>query len=159
VTAGSLSGSGTIDDVTLTSEGGLDLLVTVHDEDGAPAFAATFGASGAASDESAASLAVDGDGNILVCGGFSTPFSLGGDDLANSGALDVFLAKLTPGGGHLWSRRFGFAEDQAGVALGVDGGNVFMAGDFAGAINFFDDQQAQMVSEGSSDVFVASFQP
>src|SRR5207237_10811483 len=56
-------------------------------------------------------VAVDPSGNIAVTGAFSGPADFGGGPLFSSG-VDVFLAKLSPTGGHLWSRH-------VGAALGV----------------------------------------
>lgn len=60
-----------------------------------------------------AALAVDNAGNILVGGSFygTVDLGLGGGALVSAGGADVFLAKLDPNGEHVWSKRFGDAED------------------------------------------------
>lgn len=63
-------------------------------------------------------------GDILVVGRFQGSIDLGGGALiARGNASDIFVARLTELGGHVWSRRFGSAASDvpAGVALAPDG--------------------------------------
>ncbi len=57
-------------------------------------------------------IAVDGPGNVVLAGGFTGTVGFGGPTLSNGGGGDVFVAKLDPLGGHLWSQSFGGAGDQ-----------------------------------------------
>src|SRR5207244_11295912 len=99
---------------------------------GGPLWARGFG--GAVWDVGYA-VAVDPSGNIAVTGAFSGPADFGGGTLFSSG-VDVFLAKLSPTGGHVWSRHFGAAlAVHAGNGVACDGsGNVLATGSFENSI-------------------------
>jgi len=63
--------------------------------------------------------------------------NFGGQDLTSLGLGDIYVAKLTSAGTHMWSQRFGDAADQA--ALGISGdaaGNFTLSGNFTGTIDF-----------------------
>jgi hypothetical protein len=69
----------------------------------------------------------------------------------------VFLAKLDPSGGHLWSERFGDAFEQWGRAVAVDGaGNVLVTGRFQGTLDL---GGGALASAGGWDMFLAKFGP
>jgi len=56
---------------------------------------------------------------------------------------------------HLWSQHFGDAGFQQSYAVAVDGsGNVIVAGQFTGTVNF---GGSDLVSAGSNDIFLAKF--
>ena len=58
---------------------------------------------------------------------------------------------------HLWSKRFGDEDFQAGLAIFVDASeNVIIAGVFKGTVDF---GGGVLTSAGSGDVFVAKFRP
>src|SRR5206468_3093812 len=57
-------------------------------------------------------VAVDRSGNVAIAGFFSGPVDFGGGALAQGGDLDVFVAKFSSSGAHLWSKGFGGALDQ-----------------------------------------------
>jgi hypothetical protein len=79
--------------------------------------------------------------------------SFGGDVLTSAGSGDVFVAKLDVGGAHLWSKRFGDADQQDASSLTVDfAGNVVLTGEFAGTVDF---GGAPLTSTGGFDLFVA----
>lgn len=100
--------------------------------------------------------AVDAQGNIVVTGEFHGTMNLGGDDLVSQGHADLFLAKLSPAGEHLWSRSFGDGDFQIGRAVAVDGqGNVIVTGNLWGTTDL---GGGELVSQGS-DFFVAKFSP
>ena len=97
---------------------------------------------------SAAALAVatDGAGNVLVTGFFDDTVDFGGGPLVSVRvpgrtvvSNDVFVAKLEgSAGAHVWSRRFGDGEeDQGSNSIAADSaGDVFVAGNFRGTIDF-----------------------
>ena len=102
-------------------------------------------------------VAVDPSGNIAVTGAFSGPIDFGGGALI-SAAVDIFLAKLSPTGGHLWSRRFGSAlAVHAGNGVACDGsGNVLVTGSFENSIDL---GAGWTTSFAHKDVFVAKYSP
>jgi hypothetical protein len=83
-------------------------------------------------------LAVDAAGNAFVAGWFTGAIDLGGGPLPNAGGEDIYIAKYSPTGAHLWSKSFGDAfTNQWVMGLAVDGsGNVAMVGTHLGTIDF-----------------------
>ena len=68
--------------------------------------------------------------------------------------LQADLAATT-GGTHLWSKGLGSTGEERGYSIAVDGsGNVFVAGYFAGAVNF---GGGLLTSAGVADIFVAKY--
>jgi hypothetical protein len=101
-------------------------------------------------------VAVDGAGDVLLTGGFSGSVDFGGGPLTSAGGpYDVFLAKFDSAGNHLWSRRFGDADNQVSERMAVDGtGDVLLTGDFIGSLDF---GGGSLTSAGGSDIFLAKF--
>jgi hypothetical protein len=60
------------------------------------------------------SVTFDPSGNVAITGTFAGTVDFGGDPLTSSGWRDIFLAKFDASGAHLWSQRFGDAENQFG---------------------------------------------
>ena len=103
------------------------------------------------------SVAVDPSGNVLVTGWFMGTVDFGGGPLVSAGSEDVFIAKFTPGGAHLWSKRFGNNSAQRGAQVSTDpAGNIIAAGFFDGTVNF---GGSTLTSAGQYDAFVAEFTP
>lgn len=101
------------------------------------------------------SVAIDASGEIVLAGTLIGTCDFGGGPLVDAGGGDVFIAKFTADGAHVWSRRFGDANMQTAGALAVDAaGNVVIAGSFWGTTDF---GGGPLVSAGNADVFVASF--
>ena len=102
-------------------------------------------------------VAVDPSGNIAVTGAFSGPADFGGGVLTSAG-VDIFLAKLSPTGGHLWSRHFGSAlAVHAGNGVACDGsGNVLVTGSFENSIDL---GAGWTTSFAHKDMFVAKYSP
>ncbi|MCC6559566.1 MAG: nucleotide-binding protein [Polyangiaceae bacterium] len=100
-----------------------------------------------------AQVAVDSAGSIILTGAFQGTVDFGGGPVVSAGANDVFVVKLDASGGHLWSTRFGDAEDQLGGAVAVDqAGNIVLIGSFHGAIDF---GGGNLDSGGQRRVYVA----
>lgn len=143
--------SGTIDigGATLTSAGGQDVFVAMFDSNGNHVWSKCFGNS---SNQAGAGVAVDPSGNVLLVGTFSGSIDFGGGNLTSAGSTDVFIARLDANGFHSWSKLFGDASAQTGVAVAVDGdGNVFATGAFSGTVDF---GGGGLTSAGSTDAFL-----
>ncbi len=104
------------------------------------------------------SVAADIAGNVFLTGDYQRPFDFGGPPLGWAGGADVFLAKLSAAGSHVWSHGFGDSANQYGHSVATDrAGNVFIAGQFYGSINF--GGSTTLVSQGLDDACVAKFDP
>jgi hypothetical protein len=79
----------------------------------------------------------------------------GGGTLTSAGDHDIYVAKFGPNGDHLWSKRFGDADDQDGYSIAVDGsGNVIIMGALEGTVDF---GGGALTSAGGYDIVVAKF--
>ncbi len=85
-------------------------------------------------------VAIDRSDNIIIMGMSSAPLHFkGGKRLEKIGGRDIYLAKFTPTGQHLWSRRFGESprEHQRPQSFAVDpSGSVALAGRFMQRLDF-----------------------
>ena len=104
-------------------------------------------------------IAMDSAGNILVTGlTSSVGWVSGGIDTTYNGGNDVFVAKLSPAGGHLWSTYLGGDGQEEGRAIEVDSAdNLLLTGitSSAGwASGGFD-----TTYNGGDDAFVAKLSP
>jgi hypothetical protein len=112
-------------------------LVSAGDADG---FAAKFDANGNhvwskrfgdASEQTVTDVALGSTGDILMTGYYTGAIDLGGGPLP-AGLYDAFIAKLTPDGNHVWSIRYGSAQEYDYLrAIASDpSGDVLVAGYF-----------------------------
>ena len=133
---------------------GYSIVVAKFSSAGAPLWSRSIGDSFS---NSGNAVAVDPSGNIDVTGAFSGPADFGGGALTSAG-VDIFLAKLSPTGGHVWSRRFGSAlATHAGNGVACDGsGNVLVTGSFENSIDL---GGGWARSFAHKDVFVAKYSP
>lgn len=88
-----------------------------------------------------AGVALDQNGNIYTVGRFANTVDLDpGDGISNHTAVastDVYIQKLDPQGNYIWSRAIGGQGEDQAFALGVDdAGNVYLTGNFIGAVDF-----------------------
>ncbi len=100
-------------------------------------------------------IAVDSNGNVYITGYYYYSINFGGNTLTSVGSNDVFLASFTPAGKHRWSKSFGGTSSDYGYGVATDGeGNVYITGYYYTSIDF---GGGPLYSQGSTDVFVASF--
>src|SRR5881398_913671 len=133
---------------------GYSIVVAKFSSAGAPLWSRSIGDSFS---NSGNAVAVDPSGNIDVTGAFSGPADFGGGALTSAG-VDIFLAKLSPTGGHVWSRRFGSGlAVHAGNGVACDGsGNVLVTGSFESSIDL---GGGWARSFAHKDDFVAKYSP
>jgi len=83
-------------------------------------------------------VALDSFGNAFLTGELNGTVDFGGGALHSAGGADIFVAKLSPSGEHIFSRRFGdAAAEQRGQAIAVDrSNNVLVSGVFDGEVDF-----------------------
>ena len=105
------------------------------------------------------SIATDGDGNVVVAGGYrltlsdSTHVNL----LTSAGSVDAFVIKYSPSGTLLWARSIGGIGDDTAYGVAVDaGGNIVVTGSFEHTISV---GGASLTAIGASDGFLAKFSP
>ncbi|MEK7576503.1 MAG: SBBP repeat-containing protein [Patescibacteria group bacterium] len=149
--------AGTIDlgGGVLTATGG-NIFVAKYSAGGAHLWSESFGPTTTASGYAISNaLAVDGSGNVVVGGLFAGVGDFGGGPLSGAGGSDIFVAKYTAAGGHVWSRRFGAASNDNVNGLTVDGGgNVLVTGDFTDTVDF---GGGPVSSPVYSDMFIAKY--
>ncbi len=106
-------------------------------------------------------VALDGSGNAVVTGEFSSPtITLGNTILANAGSIirDSFVGKLTPTGVWQWAQRVGGSGIASAERVAVDSsGNAVITGYFSSRIVTFG--ATTLLSAGLTDIFVAKLTP
>ena len=134
----------------LVSAGLQDVFLVKYSAGGVHSWSKRFGGAGT---DIGMAVDTDSSGNVVVGGTFDGTINLGGETFTTTGGRDLFVAKFSPTGQHLWSKHFGgtSGEDVRGVA--VDGaGDVFLTGQFLGTINF---GGLDLPSAGFEDIFLA----
>jgi hypothetical protein len=132
---------------------GRDVFVARYAANGTHLWSKIFGDN---AEQVAHAVALDGAGNVLVSGDMYGTMTFGGATLISAGERDIFVAKLSATGAHVWSKRFGDAGIQQGLSVAADAtGRVALAGGFEGTINF---GGATFMASGV-DGFVARFEP
>ena len=106
-------------------------------------------------------VAVDEPGDVIVVGGFEGTVNFGGGVHTADGTTyahqpeDVFIVKLDPNGGYLWSFDFGDNGSDTGSSLALDAsGNIFMTGYFWNGLDF---GGGALSSTGNEDIFLVKF--
>jgi hypothetical protein len=152
IVLGTLKGRADFGGGFLTSAGNDDIYLVKYSATGSYLWSQRFGGT---SNEVPKGIALDASDNIVITGFFAGTVDFGGGPLTGSSASG-FLAKYSPAGGHLWSRRLttGSALDE-GTAVGVDAaGEVIVAGGFYGTVNF---GGGPLTSAGSEDIALLKY--
>jgi hypothetical protein len=122
--------------VVLTSPdaGSADLLASLEPESGEGLWAKQWTLT--RTGHSPGVVAVDReDHSIIFCGRFDAPVSLGGSVLVPQGAIDLFCAKFSEQGTHLWSRSVARGDSASFVAVAIDASHeAVLLGGFDGAL-------------------------
>ena len=100
-------------------------------------------------------MASDSAGNIYVAGQFAGAVDFGGGQLTSPNA-NVFLAKYSADGTHLWSKSYGGSGDEFVDAIALDQGNVLLVGSFTSRINFGDAAENELANHGPPAVLFAN---
>jgi hypothetical protein len=138
----------------LTSAGEYDFFLTKYDAAGAYTWTKQYGD---VLSEVGEALAIDAAGNILVTGTFRGSLNLGGDTFFDTGNGDIFVAKFSPDGNHLFSKHWGATSGQTPHDIATDKDlNVWVAGGFYGA---FDAGGGLLVNNGDDDTFLVKLDP
>jgi hypothetical protein len=152
VITGNLAGTADFGGGALTSAGATDVFLASFDYTGLPIWSKRFGDVAA---QTAARVAVDAQGNVVVVGDFAGKIDFGGGAFTSAGATDVFLAKFDPTGALLWAKTFGNVAAQNGFDVAfAPNGDVVFTGAFAGMINL---GGGALASAGATDLFVGRY--
>jgi len=137
----------------LTSAGNDDIFLVKFDTNGNHLWSQRFG--GTDSDE-ARGLSSDEAGNVAITGDFRNTANFGGGPLSSLGQEEIFLAKYDGNGSHLWSKRLGGTDYDAGRTVSFDSnGDVMVSGRFRGTVNF---GGGALTSAGGDDIFLAKYE-
>lgn len=134
----------------LTADGdNHDVVLVKLDSFGTPIWAAHWGDS---SNQYATQVAIDADDNVFLLGRAFGKINFGGGTLDAVGTDDVFIAKLTGDGLHLWSGLVGGADPDRAERMAIDGsGDLIVTGTFTGEADF---GFGEVTSAGARDAFV-----
>lgn len=129
------------------AEGWRDAFLAKHDENGQREWTIQIGSS---KNDSAESLAVDLQGNILICGYTDGVIESGQE----KGGTDAFVAKYNAQGEQQWMRQFGTNKYDRARGIATDQfGNIFVAGQTAGKMS------ATKSADSYHDAFLVKFDP
>jgi hypothetical protein len=135
---------------TVTPQG-RDGFIASYTQSGAYRWAKRMGGTGT---DWASAVAVDAGGNVIVTGSFTGTADLGGAMHVSDGAMtDGFVASFDGNGSHRWSYRIGGTGSAVARGVATTASDVYVTGDFAGAVDFGDGPSA---SRGGNDIFVVS---
>lgn len=152
-----------------TAVGGTDAFVAKFMPDGTCGWEKNIGHIGAANKSVGTAVKIDGiNSKIYLAGTFSgaTEFNLsnpGSDSVNAAGERDFFVAKYNISDAALeWRHPFGSAggTDTAtvtSIAIDNTGNNIYLAGNFEGAINFDPNVPSPTNSAGITDAFIAKY--
>jgi len=102
--------------------------------------------------DSGQSLAVDGNGDVVVTATIEGAIDIAGQQLTSAGERDILLARLAGATGvPLQAAAFGDTGYDAPYGLATAGQEIYLAGDFAGTIAV---GGLQLSSAGDHDIFV-----
>ena len=150
---GSFRGTADFGGTVLTGYGmSLETFVAKYSSSGALLWAKRFLNN---SDDEGRGIATDRSGNVFLIGRFSAKIDFGGGVLlTTAGGYDIFVAKLSSAGSHLWSKRFGGTQNNdLGFGIAVDGnGDAFITGQFDGTVDF-----GSGATYGWNDIFVGKY--
>lgn len=159
VIAGSFGGALELDEFALSSVGQEAIFLgRLRRDDGTVEFASAYGDSELNLLGTKLSLTSDGTGATILTGGFTGEIDMGCGDYNSEGQIDAFVSKFDSTGACEWTARWGDTNLQAAEDAATDiGGNVLVAGEFAGKLEF--GNGGQLDSSGGIDIFVTKLTP
>ncbi len=165
IVAGEFKGTVTFGTVQKTALGALDVFIAKYDSRGNQLWVKTFGGGYA---DYVTAVALDGGNNILLTGYFIDRANFGGANMTsfsgNKGS-DIFVAKYSPDGAHIWSKQLGGAyqnNSSSGIVTDSDN-NVIVSGDFytsadlGGGIDVTSPVHLVQTISGGRDSFISKF--
>jgi hypothetical protein len=150
-------GAGT---ANLTSAGNTEIFLAKYNASGNYVWAKSMGGTG---QDAGTSVALDGSGNVLLTGYFSSTADLdpgaGTVNLTSPGNNDMFLSKYDASGNYVWAKGIGGTSGDRAASLVLDGsGNVLLTGYFGGTVDFDPGAgTANLTSQGNDEIFFAKY--
>ena len=156
VVVGQFRGTLDLGGLTLTSSF-IDAFAAKYDINGVLLWGKRFGISGPG-ENAANDVAIDANGDIVMIGTMAGSVDFGGGIIYSFlNSSDVFLVKLDPAGGHVWSRTFGGLDVQQGRHVVIDGqGHLKVCGHFSRSIDL---GGGALTAISSQEMFLADFDP
>ncbi len=154
VVLGYLTGSADFGGGFLTSAGAGDIYLVKRAFDGSYVWSQRFGST---ADDRPKAIAIDAGGNIFITGYFRGTVSFGGAALtAASSGSSGFVAKYSPTGAHVWSKRLSTGTSlDAGNAIAVDGsGNVIVGSSLYGTSDY---GGGPLTTAGGEDIVLVKY--
>ena len=153
---GAFTQTATFDNISLTSQGSLDIFIAKYDAAGNALWAVNAGGAGS---DYANEITVKHD-KLYITGAFQQTANFGSTTLTSAGHYDIFLASYDTSGNPLWSVSAGSNSwtVEAGSSVAADiSGNVYICGSFGGSTLF---GNTSITSTGGGDYldsFIASY--
>ncbi len=139
----------------IISHGDADIFIAKYDQNGNMLWIRTAGGD---SYDSSSRIDIDKDGNLYVCGDFSSIANFENATIQSKGSFDVFIAKYSQEGEFKWVNSAGGNGSDRGKSLSVDSdGNIFITGSFANTAFFDDFQITSKGLEGTANAFIAKY--
>jgi hypothetical protein len=137
----------------LVSAGSWDLYLAKFAADGAHLWSKRFGDAEPQFNDSW-SLVVEPGGEFVLAGNFRGTMDLGGGPLQAEDLGDIFLARFTGAGEHVWSTQFDCSNYALPHGLGLAGdGEIYLAGTYTGTLDL---GGGDLVAPGpTKDAFIA----
>ncbi|HEX5112921.1 MAG TPA: T9SS type A sorting domain-containing protein [Saprospiraceae bacterium] len=142
---------------TLNSTGDEDGFITKLDAGGIFVWAKRIGG---AADDAIHAFDLNSDDEILATGRFSgvADFDpgVGTSNKTSAGKDDAFVLKIDVNGNFNWVKQFGSIDDDEGLSIHEDGGEILTTGYFNGTVDFDPGNSSfNLTSDGESDVFIS----
>lgn len=144
---------------SLTSKGFADIFILKHSgENGDVIWSKSIGGTGF---DGGFAISVDDNGHVYTTGTFNGSVDLDGDGTpeVSNGLSDAFVIKQNASDGSVvWGRKIGGTGYDYGYGVTVDGsGNVYVTGEFQGAIDLNGDGTIDLRSAGETDGFIVKY--
>jgi hypothetical protein len=118
---------------TISSKGSGDIYVAKYSPAGVCQWAKRFGD---LNPQSGRGIAVSSTGLVAIVGSFQGTVDFGGGALVSAGSTDIFVARFSTDGVHVWSKRFGDSSAQSAKDVVFTSANdVAVIGDYYGTFN------------------------
>ncbi|HKL03916.1 MAG TPA: hypothetical protein VJ911_09580, partial [Cryomorphaceae bacterium] len=155
-TTGYFSTAAEVNGQNLSVAGLTDMFLTKIDAFGNSQWSVSAGGTGS---DRGLGVAVDGSGNVLVCGFFtgSMNFGNGVAITSNGNSRDIYVAKYNSSGVAQWAKAAGSGgnNDRANSVAVAGDGSVYITGEFSGEADFGSISISSLA--GSTDAFIAKY--